>query len=272
MTRGRAALASRYVDVGGWSVHVRSVAPPVPDPPRIVLVHGFVISSAYMAPLAHRLGRRFAVDAPDLPGFGRSAKDVPVLDVPGLADALARILGALGSEPVVLCANSFGAQVVVDLAVRRPDLCRALVLVGPTREPGVGIAGHVWRTILVAPRERWSLWLLHVPDNIRAGVRRIAATARAAVGDRIEEKLPLVAAPVLVVRGTRDRVVPRRWAREAARLAPSGHYAEIVRAAHALNYSAPDELAALIEVFVEEIGAAPARRPRPRARPGQEHG
>jgi 2-hydroxy-6-oxonona-2,4-dienedioate hydrolase len=46
----------------------RGVGPPV------VLVHGLVVSSRYMVPLAEVLARWFDVYAPDLAGFGRSEK------------------------------------------------------------------------------------------------------------------------------------------------------------------------------------------------------
>ena len=73
--------------------------------------------------------------APDLPGFGRSGKPNRVLSVPELADALAPWMEAIGLASAAMVANSLGRQIVVDLAVRRPELVEALVLAGPTIGP-----------------------------------------------------------------------------------------------------------------------------------------
>jgi pimeloyl-ACP methyl ester carboxylesterase len=51
------------------------------------------------------------------------------------------------------------------------------------------------------------------------------------------------------VRGSRDRVVPRAWAEEVARLIPNARL-ETIKGGHALNYSAPRELARLVRPFL----------------------
>jgi pimeloyl-ACP methyl ester carboxylesterase len=61
----------------------------------VVLVHGIGVSSRYMTPIAIELAATCKVYAPDLPGFGLSAKPSRILDVPALADALAAWMRAL---------------------------------------------------------------------------------------------------------------------------------------------------------------------------------
>jgi 2-hydroxy-6-oxonona-2,4-dienedioate hydrolase len=59
--------------VADLRVHYRISTCPVPaERPPVVLVHGYGMSSRYMAPLAEALACDFQVYAPDLPGFGRS--------------------------------------------------------------------------------------------------------------------------------------------------------------------------------------------------------
>ena len=70
--------------------------------------------------------------------------------------------------------------------------------------------------------------------------------------DRIEEKLPGISVPAMVVHGERDFIVSRRWAAEVARLLRTDRLFAIPGAGHALNYSAPDELMRLIRPFLSE--------------------
>ena len=59
-------------------------------------------------------------------------------------------------------------------------------------------------------------------DYAKAGLRRALLTARVLIRDRIEQRLPLIAAPTLVLHGSRDPVSPQQWAEVAARLLPRG--------------------------------------------------
>jgi pimeloyl-ACP methyl ester carboxylesterase len=66
------------------------------------------------------------------------------------------------------------------------------------------------------------LWVL-LKDYSAVGFRRAWAMMQVALADRIEAKLPLIAAPVFVVRGGEDPAVPQRWAEEVTRLLPQGY-------------------------------------------------
>ncbi|CAN7333174.1 alpha/beta hydrolase [Trinickia sp. LjRoot230] len=71
-----------------------------------------------------------------------------------------------------------------------------------------------------------------------------------AIADRIEDRLPRVAAPTLVVAGTRDALVSVRWAEQAARLLPRGALMLMTGATHTLNFVYPHSLAFAIAPFL----------------------
>jgi pimeloyl-ACP methyl ester carboxylesterase len=77
----------------------------------------------------------------------------------------------------------------------------------------------------------------------------------ALVGDAIEQKLPRVPAPTLVLRGSRDPIVPRRWLAEVVAHLPDATSAEVAGAAHAAQYSRADIVATLIGRFVRSTTA-----------------
>jgi pimeloyl-ACP methyl ester carboxylesterase len=56
--------------------------------------------------------------------------------------------------------------------------------------------------------------------------------------------------PSLVLRGSRDAIVPQRWAEEVARGLGAGGVEVIQGVGHALNYSAADELMRRIRPFL----------------------
>jgi len=129
-------LRSTWIDVHGLPMHTRISVDPVPsNAPVVVLVHGSGLSGCYMLPTAEGLAPDYHVYMLDLPGFGDSGKPSRVLDVPELADALAAWMEATGLTRVALLGNSFGCQVIADLAARHPEQVERAVLQGPTTPP-----------------------------------------------------------------------------------------------------------------------------------------
>ena len=251
-------LESRWVTVDGRRIHARVCETAGPERPPIVLVHGLSMSARYMEPTAERLADHFQVYAPDLPGFGESEAPPHVLDVGGLAGALAGWMDASGLRQAVLVGNSLGCQVLLDLAVRRSDLVVALVLVGPTADPaGRWIPRLVGRAALDVFREAPSLYPIIVSEYLKAGVVRTWRTLVHLVEDRPEDRLGEVRVPTLVVRGAEDVIVPASWAEEVARRLPQGRLLTVEGAAHAVNYGAPARLAAAVRALVAEVEMEP---------------
>ena len=243
---------SGWTDVGGLRMHARTGGSG--PGPRVVLVHGLAVSHRYLMPTAALLGRRHPVGVPDLPGFGLSAEPGRVLGTRELADALAGWLAATGAGPVVLLGNSYGCQVIVDLVVRAPAVAAAVVLAGPTVDPRARSATRqVLRWLADAPRENPTQAPVLLRDARDAGPRRLAGTLRHSVRDRIEDKLPAVTVPALVVRGGVEPIVPERWARQAAGLLPRGELAVLPGSPHNSVYSAADLLTATVEDFLTRV-------------------
>lgn len=263
-TKGR--LRSIWTEVDGLSIHARVSAGPASGARPVVLVHGYGVSGTYMVPLARRLAAELPVWVPDLPGHGRSEKPERALDVPELAEALRAWMDAVGLGRVAFYANSMGCQVVAELAVRHPERVDRLVFAGPTADPAARTA---WRQMLrllrAALAERPSLIPLVVADYLRAGPRRLVAELEALLEHRIEERLPLIDAPAMVLRGEKDAVAPQRWTAEVARMLGADGVHVVPRAGHALNYSVPEELLRRIRPFLCAAQRSPGGRATARA-------
>src|ERR671923_859583 len=104
----------------GAALHRREEGGPGP---RVVLVHGFTQTQAAWEPLAARLRARRRLVRVDLPGHGGSAGVRA-----GFAEAAA-LLGECGGRAAYV-GYSLGGRLCLRLALDRPELVRALVLVG----------------------------------------------------------------------------------------------------------------------------------------------
>ena len=106
---------------------------PNPQPPAIVLIHGLGDEAdtwRHVIPLLADAGYR--VIAPDLPGFGRSNWKSRI-SIQGHGKAIIRLItetGAASAEPAVLAGSSLGAGIAELVACKRPDLAKALILIG----------------------------------------------------------------------------------------------------------------------------------------------
>ena len=206
--------------VGGWEIHAIHSAAAPPERPPVVLVHGWGVAGRYLVPLAEQLAADFPVYVPDLPGHGLSGKPRDALTLGELAGALAAWMEAAGIAPAVVVGQSFGCQIVSDLAARHPERVLGLVLIGPTVDARArSIPRQIGRLVLAGLWERVSLIPIVVRDYLRMGLRRLRGELHEMFADAIELRLARIAAPGLVIRGAKDAVVPLRWARRSGRAA-----------------------------------------------------
>jgi pimeloyl-ACP methyl ester carboxylesterase len=240
-----------------WFARISPAGASDPSQPPVVLLHGLVVSGAYFQPVATRLAASLAVFVPDVPGFGRSANPRGRLGRPGVWDmnataaGLARWLDAHALRGCVLVANSLGCQIATLLACSRPELVARLVLVAPTMDPAArSIPAQFWRGLRDIRHESPALWSIWIPDALRAGPWRGLRTLHHGLTDDVAARLPAVSQPTLVVGGEDDPIVPPAWVETVAALLPNGRAIVIPGAPHAINYSAPGDLARIIRVFV----------------------
>lgn len=101
----------------------------------VVLLHGGGPGASGVANWTRNidaLAERFTVIVPDLPGYGRSSKDLDQSDPFGdLAAAIRGLLDELDLERAHLIGNSYGGAAALRLALDRPDRVDRMVLNGP---------------------------------------------------------------------------------------------------------------------------------------------
>jgi len=248
---GSAAIQTASAETPFGTIHYRVSNGSGTVTPAVVFVHGLVVAGTYMLPTAKQLTPFCRVYVPDLPGYGKSYKPDKILNLSELADVLAEWLSVVKLKKAHLVGNSFGCQIIAEFASRHADRVERLVLQGPTVDPEArSLSKQFIRLLLNSPREKHSMGMIMLRDYRAAGLRRIIGTIKLSLRGRIEDKLPLIKAPTLVVRGEKDPVVPQKWAETVAALLPCGKLCVIPGAGHTINYSEPEKFAAVILPFL----------------------
>jgi pimeloyl-ACP methyl ester carboxylesterase len=144
--------------VDSWSPEANGypaigVAPGAPAP--FLLVHGLASNARLWDGVGARLvAAGHAVAAVDLRGHGRSSKPDGPYDVAAVADDLATLIATLGLDRPIVAGQSWGGNVVLELAARHPQATRAIVCVdGGWLEPSRAFASwDACRQALSPPR------------------------------------------------------------------------------------------------------------------------
>ncbi|RJT96498.1 alpha/beta hydrolase [Arthrobacter frigidicola] len=243
----------------GYRLHSSRPAGAAPGAPVFVLVHGLGMSHRYFAGLQAQLDALGETHVLDLPGFGGTPTPGRALSVQDYADVVAKAMDAAQLSSCTLIGHSMGAQFVTELAVRRPDLAAQVVLIGPVTDPTRASAfTHTLSLGLDTLLERPITTLLAAGAYARCGLRWYFTELPVMLAYRLDQRLPLVVRPVLIIRGTLDPIARRDWCARLAGAARRGRLVEIPGQAHAAHRAGAAAVSAAIIRTVEGRLPAPA--------------
>ena len=212
----------------------------------VVLVHGIGVSGRYFAPLAAELGRTSTVLVPDLPGFGASPHPDSPLSIEGHARVLLALIDREGLDRPILVGHSMGSQVVVEAVVQRPGVASGVVLIGSVTEPGARSAvRQAWRLVRDYRHESVRANLITFSDWFRTGPRWYLATVPPMIDYPLEDRIAMIDAPVLLVRGAKDPVTPLAYLERLAARAQDASVVEVPGEGHIVMMRQPGTSAAL---------------------------
>lgn len=246
----------RFTDTPHGRLRCRVLGRPRAGVPPVVVVMGMAVSD-YLLPAVASLGSWTRAYLVELPGLGGSGEPRHRMDAHEHARAVAAWLDAADLPPAIIAGHSSGTQVAAEVALRRPASVAGLVLAAPTVDPSVRSLARVfiaWRRDSRYPLP--GLQRVHIPQWRRAGLRRVYHLVRAYVrGPYLEDLVPHVEVPVLVIRGESDGISTASWARHLAGLAPDGRFLA-VPGPHTFVWPYPDSWTAPIQ---EMAGASASR-------------
>lgn len=223
-----------------------------------MLLHGLGGSSEWWTHNIEALSRDHRVCAVDLIGFGRNRfflrRSRLPLQFAEIASLLARWIDSDLGEPAHVIGNSMGGQIAIHLAATRPEVVRSLVLVNSTGVPfRVAPAEHLRNLFL--PRGLWTFLLILARDVFRAGPTSIAVGLGRLLRDDARPLMREVRAPVLLVWGEHDPLVPLRYGKEMLLTIPNARLETIPRAAHIPMWENPEAFNGIVGRFLHEVDA-----------------
>ncbi|MGW6060177.1 alpha/beta fold hydrolase [Streptomyces sp. NPDC055189] len=282
----------RRIDVTGAD-GVRLAAWEFADPPKsteqdgspggVLLLHGLMGRASHWAGTARWLSERHRAVALDQRGHGQSEKppEGPFTAGAYVDDAEAALV-QLGLAPAVLIGHSMGALTAWELAAKRPDLVRALIICD-MRASALGAASQrewedwfkAWPVpfATLADVRKWfgedDPWverpnpsrgeffaevMTEGPDGWRPVFDRdqMLKSRETWVYDAHWEGLTQVQCPALVVRGL-DGELGRAESQEMVRVLPRGAYAEVADAGHLVHYDQPEAWREAIQPFLDGV-------------------
>jgi pimeloyl-ACP methyl ester carboxylesterase len=228
----------------------------------VVLLHGLGGSRTAWEPQLAALSTRWRAVAWDLPGYGASAPLTGPLTFDRLADAVAGLLDATGTDAAHVVGLSFGGMIAQHAALRLPARVRSLALLATSPAFGLdGTTAEAWRAGRLAPLDAGRTPADIAPDVIdtiagpalgaQARSGQIAAMSRItadALRDAIaclpthdtRDRLAQVTAPTLVLTGELDTETPPSYGRALAGAIPQARFEVVPGAGHLLPAEVPD--------------------------------
>lgn len=212
-TPAPASAETGYVTVNGLEMYYERHGTGEP----LVLLHGGLMTIGLFGPLLTDLAATRQVIAVELEGHGHT----PLLDRPltyeQMADDVAALIDQLGIEQTDVFGYSLGGGVAWQLAIRRPELVRKLVVASApfrsdgwepvVREAMAGLNAEAAEAMVETPLYQAYAGVAANPDDWPELVTKVGQLASGAAEDyNWSEDVQAIAAPTLIIVGDADSV------------------------------------------------------------------
>lgn len=223
----------------------------------------------------------YRVIALDLPGYGKSDKpSTYAYTTEAFGDTVVEFIRGLNIDSPIIFGHSMGGQTALSIAIRYPNLPKALVLVAPagfelfTKREKEWFKGvftnpsvfrltteeNVWRAIRYDNFSRWRddlEWLVEYrvrlaknKDFDKYGYANIKSIWGLADNDFVRQSLNKVNVPTLIIHGDEDKLIPNPFLHPGftrdimeygRKNIPNAKRIELQRCGHTVQMDCPDE-------------------------------
>ena len=238
--------------------------------PAVLLLHGLGWDHSLWNPTVEQFAPRYRMIAVDTRGHGGTDKPPGPYDMGMFARDYAALADALGLNRICVVGLSQGGMVAQKLALLRPDLVSALVLISTSCKSAPSLRDNMearivamdkvgpeaaakiaaesifspgWRAANADDLTRFYAWRSAMPAD------PLNAATRALYDFDLSKDLPTIKVPTLVVAGAEDVLTRPAGMEEIAALIPGAEYRIIPGVGHMVPVEQPAAVAALLSEF-----------------------
>lgn len=241
----------------------------------LVFLHAFPLSSAMWKKEIEIFSAQFKVIAPDLPGFGQSAR--PADSVAAMASEVASLLDHLQiTKPVILAGLSMGGYAALEFYRQFPSRVRGLGLFATRATPDTPEAKQK-RMLSIEAIEKFGIdpfarkivksqlgkttqdsnpaLIEQVTSMMKEAKPESAIAALRAMADRRDNTdiLGQIKFPVLVVAGQEDEIAPAEEMRKMNGQIPGSEFHAVAESGHLVNLEQPAVFHGLLNSFLNRF-------------------
>lgn len=256
------------------------------DKPVLVFIHGLAGNATHWVHIAPKLQDRYRVIGLDLPGCGESESPVERMSVTFFVAHIRELLEVLQVSNAAFIGHSLGGMISTEFALRYPDICTQIILVSPAgflaMPAPIRLLGHLflrpallnpvlprtWRQLLAFAFSQSNPYTKHFIEvqaeseaagdvaAIIGGVSRVMSDLRPDFLSKcFLSRLDKIEQPIAMIWGDRDRLVPSKGLRRAAKAMPTARLLELPKCGHLPLIELPNELLRFVEQALTEAGA-----------------
>jgi pimeloyl-ACP methyl ester carboxylesterase len=274
---------SRYVTVHGIELHYKDEG----NGPVLLLLHGSQSSMRTYDRIAARLKDRYRIIRLDLPSYGLSS-DVTDEAVANLkpVEIVEGFVDTLGLKQLSVAGVSSGGTMAAFLAAKRPELVTRLILSNMPSDrysashlvmPDSFLAAQ--KRFAASKRYDRNFWYEYLryfagdPARMTDAIiaeyddfgrraddpNRLALVAQVGDGIAAQSEFAKVTAPVLLIWGTADPLLPESAAKALAGHLPRAQVSQMLLAdvGHYPPLEAPERFADIMALWIEQVAIAP---------------
>ena len=259
----------QIIDANGIGLHVADQGPK--DGKPVVFANSLGTDLRLWDALLPLLPSGLRLVRYDKRGHGLSANPAGPYTVEQLADDAAGLIGALGLKDVVFVGLSIGGLIGQALALRHPDLLKALVISNSAAKIGtdqmwndrVNAIREFGLQVVAAPTmERWFSPAFRATPDLALWQRMLErqpadgyiACCQAIAAADLRKQVPALTLPVQMIAGSLDGSTPPELVRASGQLIPGAGYSEIDGAGHLPCVEAAPAYAKILNAFLKEVG------------------
>lgn len=207
-------------------------------PETIIFIHGLGSYLPAWDKNIAELRQHYRCIAIDLPGYGKSGKQVPELSMGFYAQTVLELMDKLNLKQATLAGHSMGGQIAITASLKQPQRIKYLVLVAPAGFETFTQEQHQLFKMTVTPESVQKTTPEQVLANFKANFHRMPTDVQHMIDDRLKmaeseqfaaysstvaggvaamvdapvyEDLPRLQTPTLILFGENDALIPNRY-------------------------------------------------------------